>query len=46
MRVVRLMLAHGRVVVTMRHGWNGEVSHDAVSPQNGTDGVLSRLTIS
>ena len=42
MRVVRLMLAHGRVVVTMRHGWNGD---DAVSPRNGTDGVLSRLTI-
>src|SRR5258705_7734914 len=41
-RVVRLMLAHGRVVVTMRHGWNGD---DAVSPQNGTDGVPSRLTI-
>jgi hypothetical protein len=41
-RVVRLMLAHGRVVVTMRHSWNGD---DAVSPQNGTDGVPSRLTI-
>ena len=41
MRVVRLMLAHGRVMVTMRHGWNGD---DAVSPQNGTDGVPSRLT--
>jgi hypothetical protein len=40
-RVVRLMLAHGRVVVTMRHGWNGD---DAVSPRNGTEGVLSRLT--
>ena len=41
-RVVHLMLAHGRVVVTMRHGWNGD---DAVSPQNGTDGVPRRLTI-
>ena len=41
-RVVRLVLAHGRVVVMMRHGWNGD---DAVSPQNGTDGVPSRLTI-
>ena len=39
------MLAHGRVVVTMRHGWNGDGHRDAVSPQNGTDGVLSRLTI-
>ena len=46
MRVVRLMLAHGRVVVTMRLGdLTHATTRDAVSPQDGTDGARTRLTI-
>ena len=39
-RVVRLMLTHGRVVVTMR---GDKTRSDAVSPQNGIDGARTRL---
>ena len=40
MRVVRLMLAHGRVVVTMV---KGDERSDAVSPKNGIDGARTRV---
>lgn len=39
-RVVRLMLTHGRVAVTMR---GDKTRSDAVSPQNGIDGARTRL---